>query len=70
MEFFLAIYLATTFLSVFICRSVAKARGASITEWTVNAFIFSIFSIPFVFFCKPLKTSWHWHPSGKDISRQ
>jgi len=70
MEIFLAVYLISTAASILICHFIAKARGANSIEWAVNAMIFSVLAIPFVFFCKPVKTSWHLMPHSKNHHNQ
>jgi len=44
--------LVVTILSILVCHTVAKKRGANPIFWAVMAAIFGPFAVPFVFLSK------------------
>lgn len=54
-------YIASMFvialISMIICHSVAKKRGANHVLWGVIGFIFAPFAIPFVFLLTNIKNT-------------
>ena len=45
--------LTAMILCSIFCYFVAKLKGAHPIRWAIYGFLFTIFSIPFVFFSKP-----------------
>jgi hypothetical protein len=51
MEFGIIVLIAL--LSIAICRSIAKKRGANTLFWSIMGALFGPLAIPFVFLSKP-----------------
>ena len=49
----MTVLLLLNILSIFICYSVAKHRGAKTIFWAIVGAILGPLAIPFVFFSKP-----------------
>jgi hypothetical protein len=47
--------LALTIISIYVCHSLAKSRGANPIFWGTMGALFGPFAIPFVFLSKPAR---------------
>ena len=41
--------------SAYVCRTIARERGARLWFWTASGLLLGPLAIPFVFFAKPTK---------------